>query len=198
MSNLNNVRVGKSYILSTDAVASGASKVMLDLFNGTNSANKLIIAGIYVLPETDVAVTGAVSARFDVYRTSSAGTGGTASSYRSPSPAAINIAPLSSDAPSLLDQGITNDNVIPGIRARSAPTGGAAPKHWLFPYYAFTEETNAATILQQTQNIIPNLDGIEPLIIDRGEGLMIQQGAVASVNNFTFLVLFSLATVPSN
>lgn len=187
-----------SYILNTDEIAGGANKVMLDLFNATSSNRKLLITHLFITPKSDVAVTGVVSARFDIYRTSSAGTGGTANSFRSPSPSAINISPRESAAPSLLEQGLTNDNVISGIRARSAPSSGAAPKHWLMPAFVFPEETGNQAIAAQGINLVPLGTYSPGIVIDRNEGLMIQQGSVASVNSFVITLVFTLLGVSSN
>lgn len=194
--NIAKYNIESSYLLVTDEIAGAGGKVMLDLYNGS-SDKRLLISGIYAIPKSDVAVTGVVSARFDIFRSSSAGTGGTANSYRSPANNAINIVPLGFGAPSLLNQGITGETEIAGIRARSAPTGGAAIKEWLFPVYVFPEETSDSVPITQGNNLLADTDAAEPLIIARNNGLMIQQGSVASVNSYLFKIIFSLIGIPS-
>lgn len=183
------------YILNTDEIAGGASKLMFDLFNGSSN-KKVIINAVYAFPKSDVAVTGVVSARFDFYKTNTKGTGGTGNSFRSPTAGALNISPLDSAAATLLDQGITGEDIEAGISARLAPTAGANKKHWLFPWYVFPEETAASAPLQQSQNAIPDIDGVDYPVLDTGEGLLVQQGSVASVNSFLFTVVFTLASKP--
>lgn len=178
-----------TYILMTDEIAVGAGKVMFDLFNNTAAISPpttILILGWYVAPKTDVAVTGAVSARFDMYRTSTIGTGGTTASYNGGVPTAPTIVPMASGSPSLSGTQIT---------ARSAPTGGALKGAWLNSIYAFPEETNTAAIMQQYQNIMPDGPQVEPFRIGKGEGIVVQQGSVVSVSNFVFTIVF--ATVPA-
>jgi hypothetical protein len=193
MGRLDRYKLDDTYILSTDEIASGANKLMVDLFNNTSN-KKIIVNVINAAPKSDVAVTGAVSARFDFFKTSSIGTGGTSNSYRSPAPGALNISPMDSKAASLLEQGITNDGVVPGVSARINPTAGALKKHWLFAEYVFPEESAASAILQQGINLLPEIPGSDPLVLDTGEGLLIQQGSVASLNSYLFTIIFTLAS----
>lgn len=174
-----------TYILNTDAIAAGANKVMFDIFNnsGQDSPNRdLLLLGLYCAAETDVAVTGAVSARFDWYRESTACTGGTTFAYGASDPTKLTISPASSGSPTL--QSTT-------LSARTAPTSGGALMDWLGFTYVFPEETNPAPIIQQNQNLLPDGTHVEPFRIAPGEGLKVIQGAVASVNNYVFTLVFA-------
>lgn len=174
-----------SYVLATDEIAGGASKLMLDLFNAIGSNKTVLIAGIYAMPKTDVAVTGVVSARFDIFKTSAIGTGGATATYNGTANNAINIMPMDSANGALPSQ----------ITARSGPGGGATISGWFFPTYQFPEETNAAGSIAQTYNLLKELPEMQPLALREGEGILIKQGTVASVNNFVFIIGFGL--VPS-
>lgn len=173
------------YVLNSDEIAGGANKVMLDLFNAQPSASDVYIFHIEIVPKTDVAVTGAVSARFNINKTTSRGTGGTGHSYKGGSPTALNIVPLDSFTPAL----------SPHITARSAPTGGAAMAEWITTDYVFPEETNTAAIVAQGRNILRDTPQIDPLILHLNEGIVVYQGSVASVNSYSICIVFGVVTV---
>lgn len=178
-----------SYILNTDEIAGGSGKVMLDLFNNTANdtpPHDLLLLACYITPKSDVAVTGAVSARFDLFKTSSIGTGGTIASNDAPTATAINISKMDSNSLSLSGSQVT---------ARSAPSGGAALKAWIRPVYVFPEETNANATTMQAQNLLPDGNQIEPVVIHPSEGLAIIQGSVASVNNYVITLVFGRTEV---
>lgn len=183
----------QTYILNTAPVAAGANKVMLDLYNASISddQNRLIyIHYITIGAQSDVAVTGVVSARFDLFRTNAIGTGGTGMSYNNTDTSGINVASLNANNDSL----ITPPNGrTPRITARLAPSGGATASAWLTSAYVFPEETNSATILQQFVNVLPDNFPAQTFSLNPGDGLMIRQGSVLSVNNYFFSILFSVA-----
>ncbi len=177
------------YVLQTDEIAGAANKLMFDLWNGSNTGTNpnrsdIIILGIWAEAETDAAVSGVVSARFDIYRTTTKGTGGTTNSYNAPAANAINISSIDSDAPSLSGTTIT---------ARSAPTAGASKSAWLWSTYVFPEETNAGAVLAGRYQILPDTNSVKPFVLKPGNGLVVQQGSVASVNNYVFRVIFAIA-----
>lgn len=181
----------RSYTLNTDPIAAGAGKVMFDLFNDTGNAlntdprQDILLLLLQITPESDAAVTGVVSARFDLFRTSSIGTGGTSSSYNAPVATKINITPQVSSHPAL----------SPYISARSAPTAGANLGPWLCSEYVFPEETSSQAITQQNVNVLPEGPQVEPFVLRPGEGLVVQQGSVASLNNYMITVVFALSKV---
>src|SRR3990167_1642017 len=75
-----------TYYYMTPAAAVGASKLYFDLFNASGSGKVIDVRGLWVIPKTDVDVTGALGVRIDLYRTSAIGTGGTAAAYKSATP----------------------------------------------------------------------------------------------------------------
>jgi hypothetical protein len=176
-----------TYILQTGAITAGASKVFLDLFNNSRNASPpldVVLLDATITTASDVAVTGVVSARFDFYRTSSIGTGGTTFAYAGSDPSVLNVSPFDSLAPNLQTPQV--------ITARQAPSGGAAKAGLLFSEYAFSEETNAASITQQNVNVLPSGDQIEPFVLHGGEGLVVQQGSVATLNNYIITIVFAV------
>jgi hypothetical protein len=116
-----------SYLLTVPPVTVAANQRAFDLFNGASSGLLLKMLGLWPVPASDVAVTGLVSARFDVLRTSAVGAAGTAATYKGTATTAPTVNPLDTANPAL----------PAAVTARSVPTGGATPAGWLFPAYVF-------------------------------------------------------------
>jgi hypothetical protein len=189
MANMKYYKEGlETYLISTDEVVAGASKNFWDLFNPVATNARLLIFGIWAIPKTDVAVTGTLGVRFDFYKTSSTGTGGTGALWESPLPNVPTIAPLDT-------RNIEFGDPISNLLFRSVPTGGAAIGNYLFRRYIFSEETNAQTNAHQHFNLLPTSDEAQPLVIGQNEGLLCKQGTVASVNSYTFNILFGTQTL---
>jgi hypothetical protein len=173
-----------TYFYCSPPIAVGANKLMLDLFNATGSGKVIDVRGIWVISKSDVAVTGVVAARYDFYRTSAIGTAGTTASVdgASADPGGGNITKFDE----------SNAAVPSQITVRVAPTGGATKTRWLFPVFAFPEETAPGAHLLQFQNALPMFTFGQKLVIRENTGLLIQQGSVASVGSFSFLFAFTL------
>lgn len=167
------------YALLSGDIAVGASKLYLDLFNAAGSGHNIYIQGIYIRPVSDVAVSGVVSARHNILRTSAVGTGGTSVGYASTSETGATITPFDSQQPGLPS----------GITARIAPAGGATISARLATSTNFPEETNAAVTLSQHNNIIK---GQEAIVVRAGEGILVKQGSVASVGSFEVEIHFTI------
>lgn len=179
-----NYNFSDCYVLTTGEVAGSAGGVMFDLFNATGGQppQDVVLLGLYAIPKTDVAVSGVVSARFDVFRTRSAGGSGTGHSYQSSATNALNISPFDTLQSSLPSQ----------ISARQAPTQPVL-NDWLQSTYVFPEETSAAAIAAQGIQLLPDGQGIPPFVLHPGQGLVVMQGTVASVNSYVFKLIFGLA-----
>jgi hypothetical protein len=175
-----------TYFYCTLPIAAGANKLMFDLFNATGSASVLDIRGLWAIVKTDVGVTGSVSPRFDLFRTSAVGTGGTAASVDASTadPAGGNFTRFDENNAPKPSQ----------ITARVAPTGGATSSRWLFPVFCNPEETNPASVLMQWQNWIPMFSYGQKLVVRENTGIKVVQGSVASTNSYAFLVAFTLET----
>lgn len=157
----------------------GAGQVYFDLFTTTNPVR---LRDLYAFVATDVAVTGTLGVRLDLFRTSAVGTGGTA---------ATTTASTSTTAPNFMAWDGTT--AIPsGVSARTVPTGGATSSQYLWPEYIFTEETNSASNLHQHFNLIPQLQAGQPLNLPAGTGIKVVQGTVASVGNIGFIAVFTV------
>lgn len=173
------------YTYQTPNAVGGANKLHVDMFNASGSGKIIKILGIYPYIKTDVAVTGALAIRFDVTRTSAVGTGGTAASYKS---ATIDVA-----GGNITPADTSSANLPAQITARHLPTAGATVSEWLFPGWCFVEETNAATYTcaNRTNFLIDYQSSNQSLTLREGQGLLIRQGAVASVNNIAFRIVFT-------
>ncbi len=174
-----------SYIYATPAAAVGADKLYCDLFNAAGSGKIIDIRGIWLIPKTDVAVTGAVAIRVDLYRTSAVGTGGTAASYKSATRdvGGGNICPMD-----------TNNAALPAqITARWLPTGGATISEWCIPNYSPGEEAaTSMAYITQFQNILPQLTVGQKFALREGQGLLLKQGSVLSAGSMGFLIAFTV------
>jgi len=174
-----------SYLYATPAAAVGASKLYFDLFNAVGSGKIIDVRGVWIIPKTDVAVTGALGIRVDLYRTSAVGTSGTGHSYKSATPdvAGGNICPFN-----------TNNAALPAqITARWLPTAGATISEWLFPTYSLGEETaTSQAFMSQYQNLIPVLTVGQKLSLLEGQGLLAKQGAIAATGSIGFLIAFTV------
>jgi hypothetical protein len=174
------------YAWSTPDSVGGANKLHADIFNATGSGKIMKIHGIYPIIKSDVAVTGVVAIRFDILRTSAVGTGGTVAAYKSAT------ADVAGGSISPFD---TNNAALPAqLTARHLPTAGATVSEWIKRGACFPEETNQATYIcsGQTEFLYGPNHALQLLTIREGQGVLIRQGAVASVNNIAFRVEFSL------
>lgn len=174
-----------SYIVPSAAV--GASKLYLDLFNATGSGKVIRVTSVRPIIDTDVAVVGAVGIRLLLFRTSTVGTGGTAAAYKSATldVAGGTISPQDTAAPALPAQ----------ITARHLPTAGATIAEWLRGMYAMGEEasTSMAYMMQGQLNMLDlDSDAAELLTLREGEGILVKQGAIASIGSVRFRVTFTV------
>lgn len=172
-----------SYLLWIPPQAAAASKIYFDLYNATGSGKTIEVNGIWPISKSDVAVTGAVSIEASLIRTSAVGTGGTA------------ITTSTSAATAGIAKKDPNNAALPAqITARLVPTGGATAEALLLVSYIFPEETNAATLLQQYQNILPAVnEETQAIMLPEGYGICVKQGSVASVNSFGWLADFTVS-----
>lgn len=170
---------GDVYMFFVAPQAAGANKVHLDFFNGEES--KVIeIASVQPIMSGAAAVTGTLAVDLYLTRTTAVGTGGTAATAESTSlanPSISKLDPKSAAIPS-------------GVTARAAPTGGGTAGAVLAFESIFPEETSVATYFRNNM-LKDNFLGTR-LIVPYNTGIRIVQGAVASVGNVGFLILFSV------
>lgn len=170
------------YRLQVPPQAVGANKVMADLFNASGSGVKMRVLRAIAYPNLDAAVTGTLGVRISLTRTSTVGTGGTATSAEGTDPTVGTISKLDTTFASLPGQ----------VTARVAPAGGATAGAVISTRQMFTEETNAGTAAGAALGV-ELISGLgDELIVREGEGIRLLQGAVASVGSIGFDVLFEL------
>lgn len=170
--------VGEQYRLLVPEIVAEASQVLFDLFNASGSNKVMIVNGVYAVPKGDVAVSGVVAIKNELYRTSAVGTGGTAATAGGSDPTVPTV--VKSD---------TSDSDLPtGVTARKEPTGGATVDDLVSNGYVFSEETNAAIYAIQNQDLLRGM----PVVLRPGQGLAAKQGSVASVNSYAYIVDFLL------
>jgi hypothetical protein len=175
------VETKPTYLLSIPGIDNtSANRFHWELFNGS-SATTITVRAVYPVPRTDTAATGTVSTRFDFYRTTAWGSGGTAHNFESSSTLSANFSRLDTNDSSIVGSGISCLTVLASI------TTGA----WLFTSYVFPEETNPAAILIQGINLIPQRTWGKELVLRPSQGLAVKQGTVASVNQTGWLIAFT-------
>lgn len=168
-----------AYRLFVPAQAAGANKVYFDLFNASGSGKALKLKSVRAVKDGSVAVTGAVTVKLYLTKTTSAGTGGTAATTDGSSLTAITISEHDSSNAALPAQ----------VTARAAPTGAPTAGAVIAERHIMPEETNASTY-DRAEFLMPEGLDIQPLVVREGEGIRIVQGAVASVGNIGFDVIF--------
>lgn len=167
------------YKLIVPLQAVGASLVYFDLFNVAASGWLMDILSVRPIVSGATAVTGVVSADLFLTRTTAVGTGGTAATAEGTSLTAATFSAFDHEQP--LD--------LTRISARLTPSGGATAGAVLAARSVFTEETNAGTYTQV--DLAASING-SSIPVKYGSGIRVVQGAVASVGNIGFDVLFDL------
>src|SRR3990167_6183141 len=121
-----------TYSLWVPTAAVGANKLYADLFNASGSGKVIEVRGIWAIPDTDVAVVGALGIQILLLRTSAVGTGGTVPTYNGGTAETTGtIVPLD-----------TNNGAPPAqITARALPTGGATISAFYWGQFVCGEET---------------------------------------------------------
>lgn len=172
---------GDFYKLLLPSQAVGANKLFLDLFNATGSGKTMRIHSVKAIPDIDTAVTGTLGVQIDLFKSTAVGTGGTAATANGTVSTAATIT------------NINNATALPaGVTARLGPTAGATAGAWLGSRWVFTEETNASSGLGALMGAEFIVDFEVPVVLLENSGLRINQGAVASVGNIAFDILFEL------
>lgn len=170
-----------TYMLTIPPLSVGANSYPWELFNGASSGKTLTVRGIWPVTDSAVAKTGALSAAYHFYRTTTKSSGGTNCTYESSATLAPNFFRMN-PGDSVLSSAISCKTALTSIS-----TGVA-----LFPAYVFTEETNVATLLQQYFNLIPTRHWGQELVVPAGTGIAARQGPIASVGSVGWLVEFTL------
>jgi hypothetical protein len=171
---------GIPYKLFVPVTAAGANKVYFDLWNGSDKT--LEVASVVPIASGAVAVVGTLAVDLFLTRTTAIGTGGTGATEEGTALNAATITKLDPDAPPLRA----------GITARFTPAGGATAGAVIGFNSQFTEETALPTYFRSNlvEGAQPGLNTV--LTVRPGTGIRVVQGAVASVGNIGFDVLFQV------
>lgn len=170
---------GDVYLLFVPPQAVGANRIHVDLFNGTTDKD-IEIVSVQPVMSGAVAVTGTLAVDLYLQRTTAIGTAGTAATAEGTNLAAPAISKLDPKSP----------DIPATITARAIPTGGATGGAVLAFESQFSEETSVATYFRNNM-LKDNFLGAR-LIVQPNTGIRVIQGAVASVGNVGFLILFSV------
>lgn len=172
---------GDFYKLLLPSQAVGANKLFLDLFNATGSGKTMRIHSALAIVDNDTAVTGTLGVQIDLFKSTAVGTGGTAATANGTVSTAATIT------------NINTATALPaGVTARLGPTAGATAGAWLGSRWVFTEETNAGSAFAGQYGAEFIMDKEVPVVLLENSGLRINQGAVASVGNIAFEIMFEL------
>lgn len=173
-----------TYRLFIPAGAAGANKIYFDLFNATGSGRSLRVLSVVPVVSGAVAVTGLVAVDLFLTRTSAVGTTGTT--------VGNDAAVLTTGSITRMDPSIAT--VPAQITARVAPGGGATAGAVISSGSFFTEETSVAAY--QPQDLVRRYAGpaAPNIIVPENTGIRVVQGAVASVGNIGFDVIFEVVT----
>jgi hypothetical protein len=176
-----------TYYWYVPPAVSAVSKLMADIFNPAASGKIIDILGLWCIPKSDVAVAPVIGVEFMLFRTSAAGTGGTAYTYNGGTvDTAHTITPL--------DTANTTTLTTSLVTARAVPTAGATISAMYFPSYSFSEETNAAAYIGSLTNLLPMAgEAPQPITLNSSEGLLIKEGTAATpIGSFAFLGLITV------
>lgn len=171
----------QAYRVFVPAQAAGANKVYFDLFNATGSGNNLKIRSLRAIKDGSAAVTGTLSVKLYLTRTTAVGTGGTAATTEGTSLTAMTIS----------EHDPANAALSANITGRLAPAGGATAGAVIAERHIFTEETSASTY-DGVDFMSGVLNDVQTLVVAENTGIRIVQGSVASVGNIGFDIIFEL------
>jgi hypothetical protein len=147
-----------------------ASRSVADLFNA-DAAAVVRVRGIWIIP-TLTAITG-VQVGWDINRTSTVGTGGTAET-----PRPIDTAQTALDA---------------DITARAGATGGATLVYKYLSVFCLNDETNAGAGILAYQNQLPVFgDRIAEIVLRQNQGIQVKQSITATVGLTGALMYFTV------
>lgn len=182
---------GPAYQLAqVPRVTTAAATDFFDVFNATGSGKIVRLRGLYPIIEITAASAIVPTFRFDCFRTSAVGTGGTTATFEgaaAPTTGLIQIARLSTaDATTLPAQ----------ITCRALPTAGATAACYLYSAYLQSEETNASTTLAPGINLFPQLPFDQPYELQENQGFKVRQVTATASTGTNFGWLLTFVVIP--
>jgi hypothetical protein len=170
-----------SYKLFVPKQAAGANLVYFDLFVATTANASVVVKSVLPVVSGAVTVTGVLGVDLHLQYTTAIGTGGTAATYNGTDIAAATITPMS----------FASSKPPPDVTARLTPSGGATASGLIAYGSVFTEEAGNA-YQGHLNELVARTPASEPITLIGGTGIRVVQGAVASVGNIGFEVLFEV------
>jgi hypothetical protein len=169
------------YKLFVPAQAVGAGLVYFDLFSPSGTGRRMKVLSVLPVVSGAAAVTGTLAVDLFLTRTTAVGTGGTAATSEGTSLTAATISAHNHNQPFAPTWG----------SARLTPSGGATAGAVLSMRSVFTEET-ADAAYARVADMARTFDSVGGIVVPNGTGIRVVQGAVASVGNIGFDVLFHM------
>ena len=175
-----------TYTWTTPPSAATASKLHADIFNPTGSGKVMKLMGLWIIPKQDVGNATNPGIRMDLFRTSAAGTGGTAYTYRS--------ATVDQAGGTIVPADTTNTALTTAlVTARHLPTGGATIDDWMWGRFIMPDDIQASMgFIQQFHSLLPDLPWAQRWVIRENEGLLVRQGTVANAAQLSVMMTFTL------
>lgn len=179
-----------TYGLNIPQLGAAANAYQWELFNHPSSGKTLVVRGVWPIPQLDTANAAGVFPRFEFYRTTAVGSGGTASvAFESANTIAANFFRLDPGDASL------SSHISCRTKLTSIVTGT-----FLFPNYinsamSLTQAAfpgSAVAALQQNINLVPQREFGEELVVRVGTGIAARQGTVAAAGNIGWLIEFTV------
>jgi len=170
------------YRFLTGVSAAGSNKVHFDLFNASGSGKTMKIISVKAIKDGSVAVTGVLGIKLYLTFTSAVGTTGSVHTENNTTITGVSISEASA----------ANAALPAGVTGRLAPGGGATAGAVIGTRNIMPEETNASSYPAVEFLDVLNTVATQPLTCAEGVGIRIVQGAVASVGNLDFEVVFEL------
>lgn len=159
-----------TYYFYRTYAAGAQNQRTIDLFNASGSGSVVRIKKLFIQHNMS-AITG-VGHTFDMIRTSTVGTSGTAITGRSPD---------------------SSNAALPAqIICRSNATGGASESHVLFSAAVDPEETRPSVGLMGMINWIPEGPNIQEVVLREGEGFLVKQIANSTVGVWSALLVVTV------
>lgn len=179
-----------TYGLNVPQLLLAANKYHWELFNHPSSGKTLTVRGVWPIAENSQANAGTTAARYEFYRTTAVGSGGTASAaFESSTTVLANFFRLDANDASL------SSHISCQTQLTSITTGT-----FLFPMYASSVWTTTAastpqniiSALGQSINFIPQREFGKELAVRPGTGIALRQGTVASAGSIGWLIEFTV------
>lgn len=176
-----------TYGLTIPYITPAANAYTWELFNHPSSGKTLTVRGIWGIPVLDVAAAAGVFPRYEMYRTTAAGSGGTASAaFESATTILANFFRMDTNDPSL------SSHVSCRTKLTSITTGTALWSQFIPSIMTLNSGYGANAALMQGLNLIPQREFGEELVVRVGTGLAARQGTVAATGQVGWLIQFTV------